>query len=160
MDNKDEKLMNEKFEGVYRSFEDNFSNIVGKLDEVIKHQKITNGRVTALETNHIIDVSERRRMTDTLNKVVTTLDSLADKIAVLDKDRAVNELNHVSIKEDLKTITETVKEADKRGMGFWLWFSESKIRLVALFFPVVLVLFPSSRDWIIDMVGKLFLKMF
>lgn len=43
------KYLEEKFEGQAKNFHAHFENINDKLDEIIEHQKITNGRVAKNE---------------------------------------------------------------------------------------------------------------
>ena len=157
---KDEIIADEKLKNIHLLFKANFENISKKLDEVIAHQKVTNGRVNTLESNHAVDINERGHLSAIIKKVSTTLDKVDKKLDDFEKAQIINETDHENIHKKLDNISECIETAKKRGLGFWLWLSENKLRLAVIFIPAVLAIFPETRQDMLDFVKSIFSKIF
>lgn len=147
-----EKLMDAKVEGLYELVNTRFDNAASKLEELIKNQKITNGRVTKLELNSEINTIEHKKLTETLAAISETFKKTTDKIVKTDIKQG-NILIHEKLLADrLMVIENALHLAREKGIHFWLWFSESKKRLIIFFLLFLAISIPELREFLINIV--------
>ena len=160
MNELDEKLINEKFKGVYSLFETKFDEIKESIDKMASKVDRTNGRVTKLELNHAINSKEHKDLINTLSKISVTMTDIHKKTESLDIEAMRNQREHEAIKEKLTNIDGAIISARKRGIHFWLWLSENKWRLPAIMI-IMFLLFDilHKDDILINILTKLFGKL-
>jgi len=151
----DEKLIDEKFKSVYKLFENKFDVISTKLDEVIGHQKITNSRVNKLEASKLLADRDNKDVVITLNKLNVTLKEISKRTTEIEDRQDTNSEEHEDINEKLEDIEDAIADARKKGIRFWLWFSENKIRIIIILLVLYVMALPSLQNLFMQVIIKL-----
>jgi len=150
----DEKLIDEKFKNVYTLFDNKLDVISAKLDEVIKRQDIANGRVTKLETNQLLVSRDYKALSKTLKELSVTLSTINEKTDKIEEKQNKDEEEHIEIKSKLHTVEELIKNAQKKGIKFWLWFSENKARILIILIIIYVFALPALQDLFMELFFK------
>ena len=151
----DERIIEEKFKMVYALFENKFENSEELLKEIISHQKVTNSRVTKLEAARLLFDKDITAVSKTLEKLNDTLQVIEERTSTIELKQISNAEEHEDINEKLDDIEHAISDARKRGIRFWLWFSENKIRILIILIIIYVVALPALQDVFLQLFFKL-----
>jgi DNA repair exonuclease SbcCD ATPase subunit len=111
MDKQDEKLIEEKFKGVYQLFEEKFDKITESLKEIHDETKHTNSRVNKHDIHIELAKKESEESIRTLKKINTSLNTMMRRVESCEEQKVKDDIAHVQIKKKLDNIDGKIENA-------------------------------------------------